>query len=138
MNPSLRNCGMPVTDGELHKSNIPSAEFFSLHKIARCWDLNLRIVEASAGTLVGLGLLGTFLGLTLGINNFDTSNANNIQSSIHNLLDGMGTAFATSLVGMGLSIIYTIIVDDEYEYVRGFELKTDNLDFVNEQHVAVF
>lgn len=98
-----------VTDGELRKSNIPSAEFFSLHKIARCWDLNLRIVDASAGTLVGLGLLGTFLGLTLGINNFDTSNANNIQSSIHNLLDGMGTAFATSLVGMGLSIIFTIV-----------------------------
>ncbi len=97
-----------VTDGELRKSNIPSVEFFSLHRIARCWDLNLRIVDASAGTLVGLGLLGTFLGLTLGINNFDTSNANNIQSSIHNLLDGMGTAFATSLVGMGLSIIYTI------------------------------
>ena len=98
-----------VSDGELRKSNIPSSEFFSLHKITRCWDLNLRILDASAGTLVGLGLLGTFLGLTLGINNFDTSNANNIQSSIHNLLDGMGTAFATSLVGMGLSIIFTIL-----------------------------
>lgn len=98
-----------VADGELKKSNIPSSEFFSLHKVTRCWDLNLRIVDASAGTLVGLGLLGTFLGLTLGINNFDTSNANNIQSSIHNLLDGMGTAFATSLVGMGLSIIFTIV-----------------------------
>ena len=98
-----------VNDGGVRKSNIPSSEFFSLHKIARCWDLNLRILDASAGTLVGLGLLGTFLGLTLGINNFDTSNANNIQSSIHNLLDGMGTAFATSLVGMGLSIIFTIL-----------------------------
>lgn len=98
-----------INDGELRKSNIPSSEFFSLHKITRCWDLNIRIVDASAGTLVGLGLLGTFLGLTLGINNFDTSNANNIQSSIHNLLDGMGTAFATSLVGMGLSIIFTLV-----------------------------
>lgn len=29
-----------VTDGELRKSNFPSAEFFSLHKIARCHFLN--------------------------------------------------------------------------------------------------
>ena len=98
-----------IVDGELKKSNIPSSEFFSLHKITRCWNLNLKLVDSSASTLVGLGLLGTFLGLTLGINNFDTSNAENIQSSIHNLLDGMGTAFATSLVGMGLSIIFTIV-----------------------------
>ena len=38
-----------VADGETMKSNIPSSEFFSLHKITRCWDLNLRLVDASAG-----------------------------------------------------------------------------------------
>ena len=95
-------------DGQ-KRSNIPSSEFFSIHKIARSRNLNLRFVDAASGTLVGLGLLGTFLGLTLGVRNFDTANVQNIQSSIQSLLDGMSTAFMTSLIGMGLSIVYTLI-----------------------------
>lgn len=91
------------------KTNIPSSEFFSIGKITRANNLNLRIVDAASGTLVGLGLLGTFLGLTLGVRNFDTANVQNIQSSIQSLLDGMSTAFLTSLLGMGFSIVYTLI-----------------------------
>lgn len=95
-------------DGQ-KKTNNPSSEVFSIHKITRNSKLNLRIVDAASGTLVGLGLLGTFLGLTLGIRDFDTANVQNIQSSIQSLLDGMSTAFLTSLLGMGLSIIYTLV-----------------------------
>lgn len=95
--------------GGQKKTNIPSSEVFSIQKITRNSKLNLRIVDAASGTLVGLGLLGTFLGLTLGIHNFDTANVQNIQSSIQSLLDGMSTAFLTSLLGMGLSIIYTLV-----------------------------
>ena len=91
------------------KTNIPSSEIFSIGKITRANNLNLRIVDAASGTLVGLGLLGTFLGLTLGVRNFDTANVQNIQSSIQSLLDGMSTAFLTSLLGMGFSIAYTLI-----------------------------
>lgn len=94
--------------GGQRKTNIPSSEVFSIHKIARNSKLNLRIVDAASGTLVGLGLLGTFLGLTLGIRDFDTANVQNIQISIQSLLDGMSTAFLTSLLGMGLSIVYTL------------------------------
>lgn len=95
--------------GGQKKTNIPSSEVFSIQKITRNSKLNLRIVDAASGTLVGLGLLGTFLGLTLGIHNFDTANVQNIQSNIQSLLDGMSTAFLTSLLGMGLSIIYTLV-----------------------------
>ena len=93
----------------LKKTNIPSSEIFSVSKITRINNLNLRIIDAASGTLVGLGLLGTFLGLTLGVRNFDTANVQNIQSSIQSLLDGMSTAFLTSLLGMGFSIVYTLI-----------------------------
>ena len=95
-------------DGQKKTNNL-SSEVFSIHKITRNSNLNLRIVDAASGTLVGLGLLGTFLGLTLGIRDFDTANVQNIQSSIQSLLDGMSTAFLTSLLGMGLSIIYTLV-----------------------------
>lgn len=95
-------------DGQ-KKTNIPSSEVFSIQNIARNSKINLRFVDAASGTLVGLGLLGTFLGLTLGIRDFDTSNVQNIQSSIQSLLGGMATAFLTSLFGMGFSIIYMLV-----------------------------
>ena len=91
-----------------NKSNIPASEYFSEFAVCKSCGINTRIIDAGAGTLVGLGLLGTFLGLTLGIQGFDSSNSDHIQSSIQSLLDGMGTAFLTSLFGMFLSLVYTI------------------------------
>lgn len=93
-------------DGE-RKTNIPSSEFFNIDVISPQYKLNLRMIETSSGTLVGLGLLGTFLGLTVGIIQFDSSNSENIQESIQGLLGGMGTAFSTSLFGMLFSIVFT-------------------------------
>lgn len=90
------------------KSNIPASEFFSEFTVSKSCRINSRIIDAGSGTLVGLGLLGTFIGLTLGIQGFDSSNSDNIQSSIQSLLDGMGTAFSTSLLGMFFSLAYTI------------------------------
>jgi biopolymer transport protein ExbB/TolQ len=71
--------------------------------------LNIRMIDTASGTLVGLGLLGTFLGLTLGIQGFDSSDTTKIQESIEMLLGGMATAFATSLLGMSLSILFIFI-----------------------------
>lgn len=88
-------------------TNMPSSEFFNIEKISPRFSLNLRMIETASGTLVGLGLLGTFLGLTVGIIHFDSSNSDNIQESIQGLLGGMGTAFSTSLFGMLFSIIFT-------------------------------
>lgn len=89
------------------KSNIPSSNFFSEFNVCKASFINLRTLDSASGTLVGLGLLGTFLGLTLGINGFDSSTAENIKTSINGLLGGMGTAFMTSLAGMFLSMLYT-------------------------------
>lgn len=91
------------------KSNVPAAEFFNSVTVTKTLKVNLHMLDTASGTLVGLGLLGTFAGLTVGILGFDSSNAQNIQQSIQNLLGGMGTAFSTSLVGMFCSLIYTAI-----------------------------
>lgn len=106
------------------KTNIPSEEIFNEGNVAKAFGINLRSLEAGSGTLVGLGLLGTFLGLTCGIWGFESSNSEQIQSSIQSLLDGMGTAFSTSLLGMTLSIIYTYI---EKRYRNN--LSTNLIDF---------
>jgi ABC-type transporter Mla subunit MlaD len=56
--------------------------------------------------LTSLGILGTFCGIVAGLLGFD---ANNIDESIGSLLEGMKTAFTTSLVGMSSSIIYKVL-----------------------------
>lgn len=89
------------------KSNIPASEYINDYSVCKYNKLNLRMLDTAAGTLVGLGLLGTFLGLTLGIKGFDSSNTERINESIQGLLAGMGTAFLTSLLGMAFSILFT-------------------------------
>ena len=88
------------------KTNSPAFDFFSEFSTCSVHKINLRLLDAASGTLVGLGLLGTFLGLTLGIKDFDSSTSQTIQNSIQTLLSGMGTAFLTSLVGMLSSMVY--------------------------------
>lgn len=111
------------------KSNIPSAYYFNDLHVSRAYKFNLKMLESTSGSLVGLGLFGTFLGLTLGISGFDSSNSDNIQQSIQHLLDGMGTAFVTSLVGMLLSLIYTFF---EKKNLKGLQRNlltlTESLD----------
>lgn len=89
------------------KTNIPSFEFINIQSIAKAYNVNLKSLDAASGMLVGLGLMGTFLGLTIGIANFDSSNSENIQNSIQTLLNGMYIAFLTSLFGMGTSLFNT-------------------------------
>ena len=96
-----------ITTSHGTKTNIPAANYFNDDNVSRAHKLNLRMLDTASGTLVGLGLLGTFLGLTVGILGFNSSDSSNIQQSIQNLLGGMGTAFSTSLLGMFCSLVYT-------------------------------
>jgi len=57
--------------------------------------------------LTSLGILGTFCGIVAGLLGFD---AQDIDGSIDGLLEGMKTAFTTSLVGMSSSIIYKVML----------------------------
>ena len=94
--------------GNTKKTTEYSENFFNEHNILFT-SLNLRAVNNVSNTLIGLGILGTFVGLTYGIadSNFETTEA--IKSSIDDLLSGMGTAFVSSIWGMGLSLIFTNI-----------------------------
>lgn len=99
-----KNICISTSDGK--KTNIPSTNYFNDENVSKAHKLNLRMLDTASGTLVGLGLLGTFLGLTVGIAGFDSSDSSNIQQSIQNLLGGMSTAFSTSLLGMLSSLLY--------------------------------
>ncbi|EKO3423122.1 MotA/TolQ/ExbB proton channel family protein [Vibrio fluvialis] len=57
--------------------------------------------------LTSLGILGTFTGIISGLLDFNTTD---IDNSIGPLLEGLKTAFITSLAGMLLSILYKIVI----------------------------
>lgn len=129
-----KSINIETKNGE--KSNIPASEFIYDNSVCKCNKLNLRMLDTASGTLVGLGLLGTFLGLTLGIRGFDSSNTDRINESIQVLLNGMGTAFLTSLLGMTFSIIFTFIDKSLrhrlYKNVNGLTEKLDALYYIDD------
>lgn len=68
---------------------------------------NRRIVEYFPTLVSTLGVLGTFWGITKGLMAFDTTD---LDTSIPGLLDGLKTAFFTSLAGMIGSMILSAFI----------------------------
>lgn len=60
------------------------------------------LYRAGPTLLPTLGVLGTFVGITIGLLDFDVSN---IDKSVPQLLDGLKVAFLTSIVGLGAAIV---------------------------------
>ncbi len=80
--------------------------------------------SAVSGTLTGLGILGTFLGLTLGMSSFSGNDIFTISDNIAPLLDGMKVAFHTSVYGIFFSLVFTFVyrslMSDAYEKLSDF------------------
>jgi hypothetical protein len=69
-----------------------------------------RFLLAMPGILTGLGVLGTFVGLQIGISGLDFTKVNEEQiKQIAKLIDGCSTAFKTSVWGVGCSLLFVII-----------------------------
>lgn len=84
----------------------------SLNKIVgSVYSSNNKTVPA---LLTSIGVAGTFLGITLGLAEFDMGNVGNDSTALlHSaalLLTGMKTAFATSLVGLVCSAVMLVIL----------------------------
>ena len=71
-----------------------------------------RWIEQIPSLISTLGVLGTFLGITIGLMNF---NPNVLDESIPLLLEGLKTAFFTSLAGMIGSLILSKYVSSVYD-----------------------
>ena len=56
--------------------------------------------------IVSLGVLGTFIGIFIGLQNF---NPDDMKNSINGILLGLKTAFFTSIIGMGTALILATI-----------------------------
>ncbi len=69
------------------------------------------------GQIISLGVLGTFVGIFIGLQDFDPTN---MKNSVNEVLIGLKTAFATSILGMGSAIFLSI-----YQKIRD-QISDDN------------
>ena len=72
----------------------------------RCWN---NVISQIPGTLTGLGLLGTFIGLISGISGIAFSTVDATINSVETLLTGIRLAFYTSIAGVILSIAFNVV-----------------------------
>lgn len=70
------------------------------------------ITDQIANAMTGLGILGTFIGLTVGLKNFDINTA---KESIETLMGGIKTAYYTSIFGVLISLVYNFFYQKDME-----------------------
>ncbi len=66
-----------------------------------------RLFLAIPGILTGLGVLGTFVGLQMGIGGLDLKDLTNLEKSIVPLIQGCAIAFSTSVWGVSSSLAFS-------------------------------
>ncbi len=67
------------------------------------------LMDVGAGISVSIGVLGTFIGLSMGLSDLQIGNTEALRTGIGGLLNGMKVAFYTSVWGVTLSLIWTLI-----------------------------
>ena len=104
-------------------------DYFTTESIlGKRWDT---IPDALPGVFTAVGLLGTFVGIAIGLADIPqgvsggSPSAEDLRQSIDTLIGGMSTAFSTSIVGITASIWWIF----EFRHVRR-KLESSLSDFV--------
>ena len=91
------------------------------------------IIEYMPSVLTTFGVLGTFIGITYGLSDFNTTN---ISASISVLLSGLKMAFWTSIVGMVCSIVVSRWINSISDDIEATTPSTEQ-DALNRICVAI-
>jgi chromosome segregation ATPase len=100
---------IPKQDGSGDMSlrrSVDAEEIFTDDQFAPGLSSN-RVFQALPGILTGLGVLGTFVGLQLGIGGLDLHDLKKLETSIVPLIQGCAVAFSTSVWGVGASLVFS-------------------------------
>ena len=108
--------------------------FFNFDNLVKK-QINSRMYAYIPQLLTGLGILGTFLGLSLGLNSIDLASGDIGQ--LNRLLESLKTSFYTSLFGMTYSISFSLIMNLHFGEIENIivELK-DKINGVFRMHVT--
>lgn len=129
-----------IFDGESHVSRVrataPSSYFFSAQKIIET-PLRTEYFKHLPGILTGIGIIGTFAGLMLGLYHFDPSDPSKVQESVSGLLTDVLYAFAGSMCSI---VVAMVITHSEKENLRlcieALEKLTDGIDRIFDAGVS--
>lgn len=91
------------------RATIPAEVYFTAETLvdSRLFE---EFVRHLPGILTGLGIIGTFAGLLMGLDGFTPSeDASSARESLKHLLDGVGHAFYASAMAIGCAMIITLI-----------------------------
>lgn len=89
------------------------------------------LMDMGGGIHVSIGVLGTFVGLSVGLSELHIGNTEALRSGIASLLDGMKVAFYTSVWGVLLSLMWTVFdrwVSSRLD--RNIDWHSERLDFL--------
>lgn len=123
------------------RATAPSASFFSEQQLVGI-PLNTEFFKHLPGILTGIGIIGTFYGLMIGLNHFDPSTPEQVASSVNNLLHDVLYAFLGSAVAIFASILVTwlekLSIAKCYKYLEKFTASIDKLfvSGVGEEYLA--
>ncbi|WP_226037418.1 MotA/TolQ/ExbB proton channel family protein [Aquibacillus saliphilus] len=85
-------------------------EKFSSWRVYNVPVINLiKMVQMTVSMFILIGVLGTFIGLTMALGNID-SGGNQLVEDVASVLAGIDVAFYTSIAGMGFSLMMTVII----------------------------
>lgn len=86
------------------QSTVSPADFFTAETILGWHSGTLR--KALPGIFTAVGLLGTFIGIAMGLTDIALQESDeDLRQSINTLLGGMSTAFLTSIMGITYSVL---------------------------------
>ncbi|MXD61976.1 hypothetical protein FQ007_26030 [Escherichia coli] len=123
------------------RATAPSASFFSEQQLVDI-PLNTEFFKHLPGILTGMGIIGTFYGLMIGLNHFDPSTQEQVSSSVNNLLRDVLYAFLGSAFAIFASILVTwlekLSIAKSYKYLEKFTAALDSLydSGVGEEYLA--
>ncbi|KMV29900.1 hypothetical protein AB733_15535 [Photobacterium swingsii] len=102
-------------------------------------NINMRFYNALPNILTGLGIVGTFIGLTVGISlaapGLNSNNINDAKEALNILLDGASLAFITSIVGLLTSLLFSTY---EKKYIHLFNSSCQKLNSELDARVEYF
>lgn len=90
--------------------------------------IHRNMLNQVAGVMTGLGILGTFIGLSLGLQSFNTGTTAEITNSVEPLMDGIKVAFHTSIYGMVFSLVFNFV----------YKKKLDDADASVDEFLSAF
>lgn len=113
------------------RSTVPAEAFFSSQSVVDS-RLSTEFFKHLPGIFTGIGIIGTFTGLILGLNSFTVSESPSVvRASLEGLLHGVWEAFLVSAsaitLAMGVTLLEKLTLASLYRHVEALAQRLDAL-----------